>query len=737
VFGQLGALMARARWIVIGGWALVALLGLVLGGAVFGRAADVASLGPQAESMAAKRQVHALKPEGEVITALVLGVGPYQPSVVANITKIGNQLLAVPGVSKVDDLYHGHGQIGADNASSLVRVTLTADLPQARRYALEDRVSALLHRIEAPRVLVTSDELATRAFTDQATSDAATGESIALVAVLVALVIIFGGFAGAGIPLAVALVSVAAGLLGLLGLSAATTVSQYAVNVVTLFGIGLAIDYSILLVFRFREERAAQPDADPVGVIGAASAPAGRAVLVSGVAVTTAMAGLYAFGEPLLASMALGGAVVVALATAVALTLVPALLAVFGHRIPAPGEDTWVSRSGRALRQRWSRAAAGRTRPASRSRGPAAGRPRELLGRLAAFAQRAPRAVAGTVTVALLLLSALLFAANYGNSDARAMPASMEVRQAYDAMQTEFANHHAAPVTVVAQVDPASADLRRYLNQLNRTGRIQQLSLRPDIPAGYTVIDLTPSGSTGGPASRDLVREVRRLAAPFPTVVGGLAAELVDYQDSVRARLPLVLLVLVLVMVVLLAGLTGSVVIPLKALLLNLLTLGATLGVLVVLFQWGWGGWLFGFTSWGAVDLTTPLLLFVFIFGLTMDYEVFLLARITEERRAGRSNDAAVLAGITRTSRVVTSAALCITLVFAGFVLGSLTAVKEVGVGMAVAILLDVTVVRGLLLPAVMTLLGELNWWAPPWLHRARTRMAQVPAALHRSNSKI
>jgi putative drug exporter of the RND superfamily len=249
------------------------------------------------------------------------------------------------------------------------------------------------------------------------------------------------------------------------------------------------------------------------------------------------------------------------------------------------------------------------------------------------------------------------------------------------------------------------------MNALNTLDGVLRIEPRPDIDAPAAIIDVTPEGETAGQTSRDVVRAIRALDPPFPVLVGGAAAELVDYRDSVASRFPIALLVILLSTAVLLFVLTGSLVIPVKALLMNVLTLLATLGVLVVVFQWGIGDALFGFDSWGAIDVTTPVLLFVFVFGLSMDYEVFLLARIKEEWERRGDNDAAVLAGITASGPVVTAAALSIGIVFGGFALGQLTEVRQIGVGMAVAVLLDVTVVRGLLLPAAMSLLGRWNWW--------------------------
>ncbi|MFD0822268.1 MMPL family transporter, partial [Micromonospora zhanjiangensis] len=356
-----------------------------------------------------------------------------------------------------------------------------------------------------------------------------------------------------------------------------------------------------------------------------------------------------------------------------------------------------------------------------------------LLATLAGVASRRPGPVAVAGTAALLLLAVpFLVGANLADSDARALPRSMEARQVYDVLSRDFEAGRAAPVVVVVEADPATLTVRNLMNRLNRLPQVLRVQVRPDVPATSTVLDLTPRGATAGPPSRDLVRAVRELPVPARVLVGGPAAEAVDYGASVLARLPVAAAVLLLVTAVLLFGLTGSLVVPVKALVLAGLTLLATLGALVVVFQWGLGAALLGVDSWGGLDLTTPVLLFVFVFGLSMDYEVFLLSRIKEEwdRLAGLRTAAAraeagrraVLVAVTRTGPVVTLAAGCLCVVFLGFLLGGLTAVKEIGFGMVVAVLLDVTVVRGLLLPAFLALFGEWNWWAPGPLRRWHAR---------------
>ncbi|GAA3279992.1 MMPL family transporter [Dactylosporangium vinaceum] len=667
----------RGRWVVVGFWLAVTVAGAVFGGGLFDRLAATGTNRADSESAVGQRHIDEVAPTGALVFAVIEGLEPYDPGLVASVSTAAQEVRAMPGVREVNDLYTGQGgQIGADNRSVSVRVELDPALPDGPREALEDRVRARLERIQAPTVEVGGTKLAERAFADQSVHDLAIGESVAFAVLLVALYFFFGGLRAALLPLIVAAVSVSGSLLVLLGLSYVTKVSEYSLNVVTLLGIGLAVDYSLLIIVRYRE--------DP----GVAVRRAGRAVAISGLAVTLTLAGLTAFAEPLLAAVALGGAAVVALTTLVALSLVPALLAL----IPiGPQRES---------------------KPLDR-----------LLPRLAARAQREPTRVALLTTLGLLVLAAPLLGANPANSDARALPRSNEVRRTYDIQESKFLNNEAQPVSVLLQAGPERADVRDLMNRIGNElqGSVLRQSVRSDVPAGWTIIDLTPKGGVGDTTGYAVVRHVRAMSTPFPKWVTGPAAEVVDYRASLADRLPVAAVIVLLVSFVLLFALTGSVVIPLKAVLMNLLTLAATLGVLVVVFQWGWGQVPLFFDSWGGLDLTTPVLLFVFIFGLSMDYEVFLLARIKEEYDIRPETDRAVLLGITRSGPVVTAAAICIGIVFLGFAAGGLVAVKEIGVGMTVAILIDVTVVRGLLLPALMAMLDRWNWWAPRWsLPRAR-----------------
>ncbi|WP_291045460.1 MMPL family transporter [Herbiconiux sp.] len=699
---SLGRWVARRRVIVLAAWGALILAGVVLGGGVFDHTSPVEDSPTGSESKLADVRLDALDPEGEIVTAVLTGTDFYSPELIANAGAVMQQLREVPGVVEVKDAYTSGGIVGDDGRSSLVTVELEQSLDEASTLAAATEVSELLRTIEPADVLVGGKFLAEQAFVDRAVTDAAIGEGIAIVVLFVLLVVVLGGVRVAAFPVVAALAVIAVALLALSGLILLMPVNEFAVNIVTILSLGLAVDYSLLVIARFREERHRHPEASLVDWVGATVASSGRAVLVSGLAVFIALVGLMLLGDPLLSGMAVGGAASVLLATLAGLTLVPAMLAAFSRHVPAPGRRRWPLRSI----------------PADAVRVGA-------LGRLAMLAQRRPVAVAVGAGAVLLLLAAPLATLTVGSSDIRALPVEAEERRTSEFVDAGFADlsETAASVLISAPVtDPRVVGL---LDEIAAHELVIDADQVLDLPQDVTVADFAAPGDTTGAEAQQLVRDIRSLAgsaayADLEVQVGGPAAEVVDTQDHLLERLPLALGVVLVATFGLLFALTRSVVIPLKAVVLNALTVAATVGALVAVFQWGWGAGLLGFAPWGALDVTTPLMIALLAFGLSMDYEVFLLARIAEEWRArDRSidprvaNDRAVLRGITATGPVVTTAAVAIGVVFLGFSASSLVGMKEVGIGMAIAILLDVTIVRGLLLPALMTLLGRWNWVGP------------------------
>ena len=698
MLATLGRLVARRRLVVLGVWSLLFVAGLVFSGAVFDNASDVPDAPPGSESLGVAAVLDELDPEGETIIAVIEGEDFFAPDLVASATQVMSEIRGLYGVVEVVDAYTGGGLSSDDGRSSLAVIELDSTLSQDEALEVAATVSDLLHTIAATEVLVGGELLSEAAFVDSAVMGAAIGEGAALVILVILLVIVLGGFRIGVLPVATALLTIVTALLVLSGVIEFVTVNEFAINVITILGLGLAVDYSILVISRFRQERAEHPDDAVDVVIGTTVAAAGRAVLVSGFVVCTSLAGMLVLGDPLLSGMAAGGAIAVLIATAAGITFVPAWIALVHRSIPAPGKRTWARPFVRA--------------PRDPERG--------LLARLARFAQRRPVAVTLVATAALLVLAAPLATLTLGSSDIRSLPASAEERRAYEASTTRFDEIGVEPVTVVIDGDISDPEVQAILDEIAALPAVDDASAGPDLPQGLAAADFTPVGEATGAGAQGLVRDIRALETGFVITVGGPAAELVDTLDHLARQLPLTAGIVLIATFALLFFLTRSVVIPIKPLLLNTLTIAATLGTVVVIFQWGWGASVLGFTPWGALDATTPVLIGLIAFGLSMDYAVFLLARIHELwMRRDRdvdprvANDRAVIGGITATGPVITLAAVAIGIVFLGFAVGDLLAMKEVGVGMVIAIVLDVTIIRGLLTPAIMTLLGRWNWWAP------------------------
>ena len=581
-----------------------------------------------------------------------------------------------------------------DGGAVLVRVELEADLRGRAYQQAVERVGERLRAIDAPRVLIGGEERAREEFQERAQEDLERGETLALPVMLVLLFLVFRGLVAAVTPLVVAVVAVAGALLILLGVSEVADISAYSVNVVTMLGLGLAVDYSLLVISRFREERAAGLDLP--AAIERTLATAGRTVAFSGLTVAAALCGLLAFAEPFLRSLAWGGIGVVLVAMLAAVTLVPALLGLWGRRIK-PG-------------------------PARRS-------DHGVFYRLSRVVQRFAPVIVVLVAALLVLLALPFRHARLQNSGLESLPRSSESRQLFETVRARFQGGGTDPVVVVVESAPGSAAGRRLPGRIERLPGVTRVEARPGTPPQITVLDVVPEGTSEGPVATGLVERVRALERPVAAGVTGPAAFLVDYRDSLTSRLPYALGLIGLTTFALLFLMTGSVVVPVKAIVMNVLSLGASFGALVWVFQDGHLSGLLGFDPPGMVDITIPVLIFVFAFGLSMDYEVFLLSRIKEAWDETGDNDQAVALGLQRTGRIVTSAAALIVVVFCGFAAGELLTIKEVGLGMAIAVVLDVTVVRMLLVPATMKLMGRWNWWAPPPLRRLHHRVGLVEQA--------
>jgi uncharacterized membrane protein YdfJ with MMPL/SSD domain len=554
-----------------------------------------------------------------------------------------------------------------------------------------------------------------QAINKQVTSDIGRAEAISMPVLLILLVVIFGSLAAASIPLAIGGVAILGSFTALRLLTLGTDVSIYSINITTIMGLGLGIDYGLFIVARFREELRRQPTVD--AALARTVATAGRTVVVSGITVAVALASLTLFPEMFLRSMGYGGVATVLVDVLAALTIVPALLAVLGHRV-------------NALRIRRSVS----TSPASVAGGSGGSSPRADTAagawyRIARSVMRRPVAYVVVIVVALLALGSPFRHITWGGTDARALPASSAPRVVQEALSRDFPANSTTPIeAMVSFGGPATGQAQRaalagYAGRLAHVAGVTSAQIT-GVHGNLARVDLRYAPDPASAAARAIVARVRAVPAPAgaQVFVGGTSAQLVDELGSLGQTLPWMALVVCLATFVLLFLAFGSIVLPVKAIVMNALSLSATFGVIVWIFQEGHLSRLLRFTATGTIDPTMPILMLAIIFGLSMDYEVFLLSRIRELYDLTADNTASVAGGLQRTGGIITSLALLLVIVVAAFSGSGITFIKILGVGMIVALVIDATVVRVLLVPATMRLLGEANWWLPRPLRRVYAR---------------
>ena len=706
MFARLGATVHDSRRAVLVLAALVVVVAAVIGTSVFGRLVDGGFEDPGSESqraIAAAEQAFG-RTDGDVLAVYRSdALAVTDPAFAASVTAVLDDLPA-QDVAAVTS-YWSTGSpslVSADGRSTLVVLQLAGatELERAEAY---DRVRDALVPSGDVQVLRGGAVPTGADIGEQVEADIVRAETLSFPVLLALLVVVFGGLVAAGLPLLIGTVAVLGSFLSLRLLTELTDVSVFAINIVTMLGLGLAIDYALFVVSRFREELAERPRSqDPVreraalrGAVVATMDTAGRTVAVSGLVVAVALTSLLFFPQLFLRSMGLGGISAVLVAMGAALTLLPALLAVLGRRVDA-------------LRLPLRR----------RERNDESGG----WARLARTVMRRPVPVAlGTVAL-LMSLGLPALGVSFGGVDARVLPEGTESRLAAEALADGFPQATSAPVEIVVE-GADRAGLAGYVDALAAlpgatSARVVQES------SGTALVEVGFRGAAlGGPADA-LVDAVR--AVPLPAgaqvLVGGETAGLQDLLDSLAGTAPVAVAVVVAATLVLLFLAFGSVVLPVKAVVMNVLSLGATLGVLVWGFQEGGLAGLLGFTETGTVEATQLVLILAIAFGLSMDYEVFLLSRVREEWDRTGDNARAVAAGLQRSGRIITSAAVLLLVVCLAFATSGITFIQMIGVGVAAAIVVDATVVRALLVPATMRLLGGANWWLPRPLQAVHAR---------------
>lgn len=693
MLSAIGRFAYRKRRLVLLTWLLVLVAGGLFGTSVFGRLNAMDNRSDVPSAIAAHR-LDGLGGTGPDLVVLLDGTPVTDAGLRSQVIAFADRIRSVPDVTEVTDAASApspRGLVSTDGRAQLVLVYLRPGLSQSGIGKVIGEITAASGQIKVPKVLVGGTAAAVNEFNKSAEDQLLRGEAIALPVVLILLVLIFRSLIASTMPLIVAIVAIAGSLLVLLTVSTATQLSDYAVNVVTMVGLGLAVDHALLMVSRFREERAHGLTVEVA--IERTLQTAGRTVAFSGLTATAALAGLLIFAEPLLYSMAWGAIGVVLLTVTAALTLLPALIGVFGQRIgPTRAEVTDTG----------------------------------AFFRIARAVQRVAPVLAPLLVIGLVLLAAPARHFELAGSGPDTLSATSPARQVFQTLHDRFPGGGTDPIVVIADADSRSPQAVSLAHGIRVLPGVVSVTSRPEMPSGLTVLNVTPRGRSDGDTATTLVHTIRNLDPALHIQVAGTAATSADFRASVAKRLPYALLIVGLVSFVLLFLMSGSLLVPVKAIIMNILSLSATFGILVWVFQEGHLAGVLGFTSVGELDSAVPLIIFVFAFGLSMDYEVFLLSRIKESYDTLNDNSLAVAQGLQRTGGIVTSAAALMVAVFIGFGAGGdVLTVKAIGLGMAVAIVVDATIIRTILVPAVMTLVGRWNWWAP----RALRRVSR-PAAL-------
>jgi RND superfamily putative drug exporter len=614
------------------------------------------------------------------------------------IEQVASELRADPDVASAVSFYetHDRSMVSRDGRSSYV----VAYLKKRPDKHLEDAAKRIEQRFAGQRdVLLGGEQVAGAEANTQVGNDLARAELIAFPLIFFLSLLFFRSLVAALLPPLLGGVAIVTTFAVLRIVASFTDLSVFALNFVTGMGLGLAIDYSLFMVSRYREEAATSEFG--VEALRRTLQTAGRTILFSSVTVAVAVASLAIFPQRFLYSMGIAGAIVALVAAALALVVLPALLAVLGPRVNALAPA------------RLQRAAERDARPAQSG----------AWYRLSRFVMRRPARVAVLSAASLIALGIPFTGIRFTSVTASVLPRSASARQVDDVLQRQFPPNRTSPVEVVVGAPSRSPDVDAVSAQITRLPGVSAVApARPAGPNG-ALLAVAPAQRPLSDSTKRLVRDIRALHVPVYVGVAGQTAANLDLEHSLGAHLPEVLAVIVAATLIVLFLFTGSVVLPVKAVVMNALSLSAVLGILVLIFQDGHLEGLLSFTSQGALDATQPIFLAAVAFGLSTDYGVFLLSRIKEARDSGASDSDAVAIGLERTGRIVTAAALLFAVAIGAFAMSKLVFIKELGLGAALAVLIDASVVRALLVPSLMELLGSRNWWAPRPLRRLHDRI--------------
>jgi RND superfamily putative drug exporter len=620
----------------------------------------------------------------------------HSPSLRREARRLTAALRSVDGVSRAENpLAGGSPQlIASDRSSILLAAYFSSDDVQILANGADEAAERLA---SSKKFEVTVGGLAAgfNEVNDTVHSDLIRAELIAFPLLALLLLIVFRGVVAASIPLLVGMVSIGGTFLTLLVMSKFVDTSVFALNITTAMGLGLAVDYGLLLVTRYREEL--ERDGPSRESHRRLVESAGRTVIFSGLTVAAAMAAVTLLPQRFLYSVGAGGAIVSVFAAFGALLIVPSLLALLGERVNA----------------------------LSLRRGPALSDESGGWYRLARGVMRRPVTVALGSAALLLLLAVPVLGVKLTIPGTESVPAGKPSREVVVTVDRDYPATLGTPVSVTVDGPASDEQLRRLARRIAAVEGIGAPAPFRRISPDLALANFGLSGTADAALTdetQNAVRTIRAMTGPAPLLVAGFTAEFLDLKQSLAHNLPLVIGVIALTTLLLLFMLTGSVVLPLKTLLMNILTLAGTLGVIVAAFQWGLLDGPLGYSGPKGMETSTLVLMFAVIFGLSTDYAVLVLARIKELHDSGLPNEEAVARGIARTGRVISAAAICLAAVFLAFTTSSIFFMKEAGIGYAAAVLIDATLVRALLVPALMRLFGDWNWWAPAPLRRFQKR---------------
>ncbi|WP_406411631.1 MMPL family transporter [Streptomyces halstedii] len=715
---------ARPRLALLAALVITA-LAVFAGSGVADRMGSGGWTAPGAESTYATKALEREFPASQPNLLLLVHSGGAlvdDPAVAAEAARLTERLAAEEGVTGVGSYWQGKSPAlrSEDGHEALVAARIEGEEKAAGE--ILDRIAPAFRGEHGPVEVSVGGPVAVQH--DMQTiieEDLLRAELIALPVTLVLLVMVFGSAVAALLPLGVGIVAILGTNAVLRGITEFTDVSVFAQNLTTALGLGLAIDYALFIVRRFREELNA--GADTRAAIGTTLRTAGRTVLFSALTVAVSLAAMLVFPQYFLRSFAYAGIAVVLLAAAAALILLPAALMLLGPRVnsldlrrllrrrrrttaaadasTAPGKDTDLGKDTPPG------TAPGKDTAPGRDTGPGA-----RWGRFAELVMRRAPVFAVLTTVGLVLLGLPFLGVKFGTADHRQLPATAESRVVQEHIQQGFPGNPGGGLEVLAEGPATPAqyeDFRARVAALDGVRRVDG----PLTAENTAYFEVLPDGESVGQDAQHLVRDLRAVPAPFATSVTGTAAALVDSQDAIADRLPWAVGIIVVVTLLLVFLLTGSVLIPLQAVVLNALSLTAMFGAVVWVFQDGHLSGLLAFTSTGDIETTLPVLMFCVAFGLSMDYGVFLLSRIKEEYDRTGEHEHAVTFGLRHTGGLITAAAVILAVVMVAIGTSRVTNTKMLGLGIALAVLMDAMVVRSLLVPAVMKVMGRATWWAP------------------------